>query len=78
MTTDYEDMKAAEASCVPCKLCGEPAVIQDAGCGAGYYISCSGGKSFRKSGSCMISSQRLGGSAKNVANWWNRLHGEKP
>lgn len=72
--TCQEQMLDAQEGCVPCKLCGGDAVIYDAGIGAGYYIRCSGTKSFRSSEGCLIGDNRLGGWAYNVRDWWNRLH----
>lgn len=72
--TDHDVMIAAQASCVPCKLCGGSAVITDAGPGAGYYIRCGSSTSFRTYMGCLISDRRVSGSANNARNWWNRLH----
>lgn len=71
----HEQMIDAQAGCVPCKLCGGNAVIEDAGLGAGYYIRCSNAQR-RGSAGCLIDHRRLGGWAYNVRDWWNRLHGD--
>jgi hypothetical protein len=76
--SDTEEMLDAQAGCIPCKLCGGNAVITDAGIGAGYYISCSNGRSFRPSNGCLIDDRRLGGWAYNVRDWWNRLQNPAP
>jgi hypothetical protein len=70
----HEQMIDAQKQCVPCKLCGSDARIEDAGRGAGYYIRCSNAKNFRDSTGCLINDRRLGGWAYNVMDWWNRLH----
>lgn len=72
--THHEQMVDAQAGCVPCLLCGGRAVISDAGSGAGYYIECSNNRRFREDRGCLINERRLGGSAYNVRDWWNRLH----
>lgn len=74
MLTEPEQMRDAEAGCVPCRLCGGSAIISDAGLGAGYYIRCSNSVHFRDSAGCLIADRRLGGWAYNVMDWWNRLH----
>lgn len=71
----HEQVDDAQSQCVPCKLCGGKAVITDAGTGAGYYIACENGSTFKASKGCLLDSRRLGGWAYNVMDWWNRLHG---
>lgn len=68
-----DQMFDAQSQCLPCKLCGGRAVIDDAGTGAGYYISCENHGKFKKSEGCLIGQNRLGGWAYNVMEWWNRL-----
>lgn len=70
----HEQMLDAQNGCAPCKLCGNAAVITDAGPGRGYNIRCSGTVSFKPARGCLISDMRLGGWAYNVMDWWNRLH----
>lgn len=75
MTFD-EQMREAEASCVPCKLCGGKAVIKDAGPGWGYYIECENAydKIGRGRVTCLQSGTRLSGWAYNVSDLWNKLN----
>lgn len=69
----HEQMLDAQSQCLSCKLCGGKAIIRDAGIGAGYYIACENGGTFRSSDGCLINDRRLGGCAYNVMEWWNRL-----
>lgn len=69
----HEQIQDAQSQCLPCKLCGGKAIIRDAGIGAGYYITCENGGTFRSADGCLISDRRLGGWAYNVMEWWNRL-----
>lgn len=72
----HEQQAEAEASCVPCKLCGGKAVIKDAGPGWGYYIECENAydKSWRGRATCLQSGARLSGWAYNVSDLWNSLN----
>jgi len=70
--SDEEAQRDAEASCVPCKLCGGKAVISDAGPGWGYYINCE--KHNGRKGECFQSGTRISGWAYNVADRWNELN----
>ena len=63
---DFEAMADAQSLCLPCKLCGGSAVIEDAGIGWGYYIRCSNATQSKRSTGCLVHQQRLGGWAYNV------------
>jgi hypothetical protein len=69
-------MREAEESCPPCKLCGGKAEIKDAGSGWGYYIGCSNSDFAMAQGraTCLQSGTRLSGWAYNVADMWTRLN----
>ena len=71
--THHEAMLDAQSQCLPCKLCGGKAVINDAGAGAGYYIKCENSATFRPYQGCLIDQRRVSGWAYNVMEWWNRL-----
>ena len=70
--TDDEQMREAEAACVPCKLCGGKAKIEDAGPGWGYVIGCE--NYARREDSCYQYGARISGWAYNVADRWNELN----
>lgn len=67
-----EQMCEAEASCIPCKLCGGKAKIQDAGPGWGYYIGCE--NYGQRKNECFQQGSRISGWAYNVADRWNELN----
>lgn len=67
-----QQMREAEASCVPCKLCGGKAIITDAGPGYGYNINCE--HWMQRSNECFQGGTRISGWAYNVADRWNELN----
>lgn len=67
-----QQMREAEASCVPCKLCGGKAVISDAGPGYGYNINCE--HWMQRRNECFQGGTRISGWAYNVADRWNELN----
>ena len=73
-----EQMREAESSCVPCKLCGGKSKISDAGPGWGYYIECENAhdKIGRGRATCLQSGARISGWAYNVSDIWNRLNAQ--
>lgn len=75
-----EQMREAEESCAPCKLCGGKARITDAGPGYGYYIECENARDQigRGRATCLQSGTRISGWAYNVSDLWNRLNAARP
>ncbi len=71
-----EQMREAEASCAPCKLCGGKARITDAGPGWGYYINCERAYDRMQKGReiCLQSGTRISGWAYNCSELWNGLN----
>ena len=67
-----QQMAEAQASCVPCKLCGGKAVITDAGPGYGYNINCENW--MQRKNECFQGGTRISGWAYNVADRWNELN----